>query len=143
LTFFNQFSQRKSIDSLIFRYLSSSHFLYILIHYFIKYFNFLIFEFLLDFVWAIELNRFGLELIGLWPKINEVVKDKYYISDLRVIIIFIIITFISGIPLVCSLVRVHRNMLLVTDNLQITLPLIIVSLKLVIMRWKRSGLSKI
>jgi len=94
-------------------------------------------------VWAIELTRFGLELIGLWPKTNEVVKDKYYISDLRVIIIFIIITFISGIPLVCSLVRVRRNMLLVIDNLQITLPLMIVSLKLVIVRWKRSGLSKI
>ncbi|KAG5314179.1 OR13A protein, partial [Acromyrmex insinuator] len=96
-----------------------------------------------NFVWAIELNRFGLELIGLWPKTNEVVKDKYYTSDLRVVIIFIIITFISGIPLVCSLVRVRRNMLLVTDNLQITLPLMIVSLKLVIMRWKRSALLPI
>lgn len=93
-------------------------------------------------MWAIELNRFGLELVGLWPKTNEVVKDKYYTSDLRVVIIFIIITFISGIPLVCSLIRVRYNMLLVTDNLQIILPLMVVLLKLVIMRWKRSGLFK-
>jgi hypothetical protein len=95
-------------------------------------------KFSLDFVWAIELNRFGLKLVGLWPKIHEVIED--YTSDLRIVIIFVIITFISGIPLVCSLLRVRHDMILVIDNLQITLPLMIVSLKLVVMRWKRTGL---
>lgn len=95
-------------------------------------------EILLDFVWAVELNRFGLELVGLWPRINKVAKDNYT-SDLRVGIIFVIIMFISGIPLICSLIRVRNDMILVIDNLQITLPLIVVSLKLVIIRWKRAG----
>jgi len=94
-------------------------------------------EILLDFVWAVELNRFGLELVGLWPRINKA-KDNYT-SDLRVGIIFVIIMFISGIPLICSLIRVRNDMILVIDNLQITLPLIVVWLKLVIIRWKRTG----
>ncbi|XP_039307759.1 odorant receptor 43a isoform X2 [Solenopsis invicta] len=90
-----------------------------------------------DFVWAIELNRFGLKLIGLWPKIDNVIKGNYT-SDLRVVLIFVMITFITGIPLVWSLLRVRHDMILVIDNLQITLPLMIVSLKLFVMRWKRT-----
>ncbi|KAM0732895.1 Odorant receptor 13a [Formica fusca] len=95
-----------------------------------------------DFEWAVELNRFGLKLVGLWPKTNEVAKNNYA-SDLRVGIIFVIITFVSGIPLICSLVQVWTDMILVIDNLQITLPLMLVSLKLVIIRWKRTAVLSI
>ncbi|XP_011861750.1 PREDICTED: odorant receptor 13a-like [Vollenhovia emeryi] len=95
-----------------------------------------------DFVWAVELNRFGLTLAGLWPKMDEIVKNDY-MSDLRVVIIFVIITFGSGIPLVCSLIRVRHDMILVIDNLQITLSLIVVLWKLVVMRCKRSALLSI
>nr|XP_012220510.1 PREDICTED: uncharacterized protein LOC105671151 [Linepithema humile] len=95
-----------------------------------------------DFVWAVELNCLSLKLIGLWPKTDEVTKDNYA-SDLRVGIIFVIVTFVSGIPLICSLIRVWGDMLLMVDNLQVTLPLLIVSLKLVVMRCKRSALSSI
>ncbi|XP_036140340.1 uncharacterized protein LOC105838762 isoform X2 [Monomorium pharaonis] len=80
-------------------------------------------------------------MIGLWPT-DEIVKDDY-MSDLRIVISFIIITFISGIPLVSSLIKVRHNMILVMDNLQVTLPLTVVSLKLVIMRWKRTALLHI
>lgn len=97
---------------------------------------------LLDFIWAVQLNRLGLELIGLWPKSGEVSKNKFA-SDLRVIIIFVIIGFISGIPLTCSLIRVWGDMILMVDNLQITLPLLVVLLKLVIMRWKQTGMIRI
>jgi hypothetical protein len=93
-------------------------------------------------MWAVELNCLGLKLIGLWPKRDEVAKDNYT-SDLRVGIIFVIVTFISGIPLICSLIRVWGDMLLMVDNLQITLPLLIVSLKLIVMRCKRSGMIRI
>lgn len=90
-------------------------------------------------MWTVELHRLGLELIGLWPKTNEAAKDNYA-SDLRLGITFIIITFVSGIPLVCAFTRVRNDMILVIDNLQITLPLMLVSLKLVIIRWKRTGM---
>jgi hypothetical protein len=95
---------------------------------------------LLDFAWAVQLNRFGLKLIGLWPVSDEVAEIK--LADLRVVIIFIIVTFVSGIPLVCSLARVWGDMLLMVDNLQITLPLLVVSLKLAVMRWKRAGMIR-
>ncbi|KAH0954193.1 OrU4, partial [Eciton burchellii] len=93
------------------------------------------------FAWAVQLNRFGLKLIGLWPVSDEVAEIK--LADLRVVIIFIIVTFVSGIPLVCSLARVWGDMLLMVDNLQITLPLLVVSLKLAVMRWKRAALLSI
>lgn len=92
-----------------------------------------------DFVWAVKLNRLGLELIGLWPRSDEIANNKLA-SDLRVAIIFVIVTFISGIPLVCSLIRVWGDMILMIDNIQVTLPLLVVSLKLVVMRWKRTGM---
>ncbi|XP_028046247.2 odorant receptor 22c [Monomorium pharaonis] len=89
-------------------------------------------------MWAIELNQFGLKLIGLWP--NMTVKNSF-ISDLRVGIIFFIVTFLSIIPLLCSFVRVWGDMILVVDNLQVTLPLLVVSLKLIIIRWKRKAIA--
>lgn len=97
---------------------------------------------LLDFTWAVKLNRFGLELVGLWPKNGEVSKNKFA-SDLRVIIIFVIVGFVSGIPLTCSLIRVWGDMILMIDNLQVTLPFLVVLLKLVIMRWKQTGIFRI
>lgn len=90
-------------------------------------------------MWAVELNRLGLKLIGVWPKTDEVAKNNYT-SDLRVAIIFVVVTFISGIPLICSLIRVWGDMLLMVDNLQVTLPLLVVSLKLLVMRNKQSGM---
>ncbi|XP_018354226.1 PREDICTED: uncharacterized protein LOC108755609 [Trachymyrmex septentrionalis] len=95
-----------------------------------------------DFTWAIKLNRLGLELLGLWPKSDKISKNNFS-SDLRVIIIFVIVTFVSGIPLACSLIRVWGDMILMIDNLQITLPLLVVSLKLVVLRWKQTALVSI
>ncbi|XP_018303736.1 odorant receptor 43a-like [Mycetomoellerius zeteki] len=92
-----------------------------------------------DFVWAIELNRLGLELVGLWPKTNGAVKNTF-VSDLRIGVIFFIVTFLSIIPLLCSLVRVWGDMILIVDNLQVTLPLLVVSLKLIVIRWKRTAI---
>ncbi|XP_018407528.1 PREDICTED: uncharacterized protein LOC108783458 [Cyphomyrmex costatus] len=95
-----------------------------------------------DFVWAIELHRLGLKLIGLWPSTDEVSKKKFG-SNIRVGFIFITVIFVSGIPLVCALIRVWGDMVLMIDNLRITLPLIVVSFKFIIMRWKRKVLLSI
>jgi len=57
--------------------------------------------------------------------------------------IFFIVTFLSIIPILCSLVRVWGDMLFIIDNLQITLPLLVISLKIVIIRWKHTGMSEI
>jgi len=88
-------------------------------------------------VWAVELNRFGLRLTGLWHETDEAAMDSL-VSDLRMVTVFII-TFLSIVPLLCALVRIWGDTSLMIDNLQITLPLLVVSVKLVIMRWKRTG----
>lgn len=97
---------------------------------------------LLDFVWAVELHRLGLELIGLWPdcKTDEAAK-KSHGSDIRVGLVFITVILASGIPLIWALLRVWGDMVLMIDNLRITLPLIVVLIKFVIMRWKRTGMG--
>ncbi|KMQ83348.1 odorant receptor 13a, partial [Lasius niger] len=90
-----------------------------------------------DFVWAIELNRLNLELIGLWPKTDGIAKRRLG-SDIRAGFAFIIIAFVTGIPIVHALIRVWGDMVLMIDNLRVTLPMLTVLFKLVIMRWKQS-----
>ncbi|XP_071626208.1 odorant receptor 13a-like [Temnothorax longispinosus] len=95
-----------------------------------------------DFVWAVELHRLGLELIGLWPIADDVSKKNAW-SNIRVCFIFITVIVVSGVPLVWALIRVWGDTVLMVDNLRITLPLIVVSFKFVIIRWKRRVLLSI
>ncbi|KAF3054330.1 Odorant receptor 202 [Nylanderia fulva] len=95
-----------------------------------------------DFLWAIKLNRLSLDFIGLWPKTDEVAKKKLG-SDIRAGFAFIMMVFVSGIPLVHALIRVWGNMTLMIDNLRITLPVLTICLQFVIMRWKQTVISSI
>ncbi|KYN30842.1 Putative odorant receptor 13a [Trachymyrmex septentrionalis] len=94
------------------------------------------------FIWAVELHRLGLKLIGLWPSTDEISKKKLG-SNIRMGFIFITVIFVSGVPLVWALIRVWGDMVLMIDNLRITLPLIVVLFKFIIMRWKRKVLLSI
>ena len=94
-----------------------------------------------DFVWAIELNRLSLELIGLWPKTDGVAQRRLG-SDIRMGFAFIMIGFVSGIPFVHALMRVWGDMALMIDNLRVTLPMLTILLELVIMRWKQTGMFR-
>jgi len=94
-------------------------------------------------VWAIELNRFSLKMIGLWPENYETINKNDFISNIQASIIFIMIILLLAIPLIWSLVRIWGDMILMIDNLQVTLPVMVASLKLLIIRWKRSGMLKI
>jgi len=93
-------------------------------------------------VWAVKLNRFSLNIVGLWPEKHEAVNKNSFVSNIQAGIIFMIILLLV-VPVVCSLVRVWSYMLLMIDNLQVTLPLIMVCLKIIIMRWKHSGIFKV
>ncbi|GAB1864524.1 Odorant receptor [Camponotus japonicus] len=95
-----------------------------------------------DFIWAIELNRPSLELIGLWPKINGISKRSLG-CNIRADFTFIMIAFVLGIPLVHALIRVWGNMVLMIENLRITLPMLSALLKLVVMQRKQSVLLSI
>ena len=79
-------------------------------------------------------------MIGLWPK-TDGITERRLSPDIRVGFSIIMI-FLSGIPLVCALAQIWGDMELMIDNLQITLPVITILLKLVIMRWKQAGMFR-
>lgn len=90
-----------------------------------------------DFKWAVEPHQIGLKIVGLWPKVNKVGTSSLA-SELCTGIAFVV-NFLTVIPLLCALMRVWGDMSLMIDNLQILLPLLVISLKLVIMRCKKAG----
>jgi len=91
-------------------------------------------------MWAIELHRLGLEIIGLWSNSEKFKKSLW--PKICIGVILILLIFIS-IPTICASIRVWGDMILLIDNLQITIPILIVSVKYVILRWKQTGMSKI
>ncbi|XP_067206051.1 odorant receptor 82a-like [Linepithema humile] len=93
-----------------------------------------------DFVWAIQLIRYSFKMTGLWPENHEVTNKNNFVSNIQASFIFIMIILVLIIPLIWSLVRVWSDMILMIENLQVTLPFIISCLKFVIMRWKRSAI---
>ncbi|XP_011156943.3 odorant receptor 43a [Solenopsis invicta] len=87
-----------------------------------------------DFVWAVEMHRLGLEIIGLWPK-NDRMKSLW--SRLHAGIILILLIFVSNVPMIFAIMHAWSDMVLVIDILHITLPLLTVPVKYIIMRTKR------
>ncbi|XP_018060139.1 PREDICTED: uncharacterized protein LOC108694957 [Atta colombica] len=94
----------------------------------------------LDFEWAVELNRYSLEFIGLWPKMKETMQEKL-MSNIRVLLLIIMVTFFGVIPCIHSLIRVWGDLMSMTDNLQFTLPLVSMIMKLIVMWSKKAALA--
>ncbi|KAH0954214.1 OrU1, partial [Eciton burchellii] len=94
------------------------------------------------FEWAVELNRYSLEFIGLWPKIKETTREKLT-ANARVFLLIIMITFVCVVPCIHSLIRVWGDLMSMTDNLQFTLPLVSMVMKLIIVWSKKAALAPI
>ncbi|XP_012538934.1 odorant receptor 43a [Monomorium pharaonis] len=92
-----------------------------------------------DFEWATRLNRFMLNMIGIWPSVHKNKYDKF-LSNLHVTFIIIVLVFIGAIPGIHSLVRTWGNLMLMIDNLQFTLPLTMTIIKLIDLWWKKTDL---
>ncbi|XP_018303871.1 uncharacterized protein [Mycetomoellerius zeteki] len=95
-----------------------------------------------DFIWAVNLHRLGFEMVGLWPNSNECTKKSLW-SEIWVGIIFILLIFVSNVPMICAVIEVWGNMVLVINNLQTVLPEITASVKYVILLRKRKVLFSI
>ncbi|XP_032681757.1 odorant receptor 13a-like [Odontomachus brunneus] len=93
-----------------------------------------------DFEWAINLNRFMLKVVGLWPLDN---RDSRQIVKLKFqrLCCFIIILFVVAIPSLISLIRVWGDMILMIDNMQYCLPLSMIVLKICIIWYKQEVLG--
>ncbi|XP_026826797.1 odorant receptor 43a isoform X2 [Ooceraea biroi] len=85
-----------------------------------------------DYEWTIELNRFSLTLLGIWPE-NHETKQKKLISDIRVIITLNLITWTCIIPSLHSLLKIYDDIMSTIDNLQYTLPMLMAIIKLFIL----------
>jgi len=83
------------------------------------------------------LNRFALNIVGMWPNIGDA-SDKF-LSNLRTLLSLLLLVFIGIIPAMHSLLRTWGDMLAMIDNLQVTLPLVTIIIKLVIIWWKKPG----
>jgi len=91
-----------------------------------------------DFEWAVKLNRIALELIGLWPMTVKNSRQNLA-NNLRVLFVFIGLTFFILVPAIHSLIRIHHDAMLMIDNLQFTLPGISCSIRIIIFWWKKEG----
>ncbi|XP_067205206.1 odorant receptor 9a-like [Linepithema humile] len=95
-----------------------------------------------DFEWAVKLNRYCLEVAGLWPKSDLTAWNKV-MCNLRTLLVFFSIFFGLVIPTTHSLIKVKGDIMLMIDNLQFTLPIIATLLKITILWWKKEALISI
>nr|XP_012220514.1 PREDICTED: uncharacterized protein LOC105671156 [Linepithema humile] len=89
-----------------------------------------------DFEWAVQLNRFSLKMIGLWPEETGSSQEKLF-SNLRFSCVIIVITCVCTTPSLYLLLKVWGDMMAMIDNILFTLPLLSLSMKLFIMWWKK------
>ncbi|KAL6268505.1 hypothetical protein P5V15_001637 [Pogonomyrmex californicus] len=95
-----------------------------------------------DLEWAIGINRISLKIIGLWPD-DKLSHRQRFLAELRAIIIFITMLFVSVIPGIFALLRVWGDIMAMTDNLQIGLPFTATIVKFIIMWFHKKDLIPI
>ncbi|XP_011861745.1 PREDICTED: odorant receptor 85b-like isoform X6 [Vollenhovia emeryi] len=102
----------------------------------------MLYKMLLDFMWATEVHRFGLEMFGLWPK-NVTFSIKSFWSQVHAGIILILLVFVNNVPIIYTIMEDWGDMVLVIGTLRFALPFVLVPVKYAIMRWKRTVLLSI
>ncbi|XP_011647422.2 uncharacterized protein LOC105433697, partial [Pogonomyrmex barbatus] len=94
------------------------------------------------FEWAVNLNRFTLNLLGLWPKTVRNSRQKL-ICNSRVFITSLGMIFFIIIPCIHSLIKIFGDMLLMLDNLQFTLAGISSVIRIINFWWKKEAIIPI
>ncbi|XP_011869091.1 PREDICTED: uncharacterized protein LOC105562680, partial [Vollenhovia emeryi] len=94
------------------------------------------------FEWAVKLNRYSLIVIGLWPNSEQTTWEKR-MRNVHVLLVFLMMLFVVAIPAIHSMIRIHLDIILLTDNLQFTLPALTCVLKFAIFWWKRKAVATI
>ena len=93
-------------------------------------------------MWAVNLHRLAFEMVGLWPKLNKCNKKNLWL-EIWDDIIFVLLIFVSNVPMIYTVIEVWDNMISVINSLRTTLAMLIVSVKYVIIRWKQTSISRI
>lgn len=92
---------------------------------------------LLDFIWAVEIHRISLEILGLWPAVNKASKKQTW-NDIRMGFISFSM-LLASVPIIWALIIVWGDMILMIENLRVLLPCIMINFKFVMTRWKQKG----
>lgn len=92
----------------------------------------------IDLEWAVGINRFTLEMIGLWPD-EKLSSRQKFLANVRAFVIFTTLLTVSIVPSIFSLIRVWSDMISIIDNLQITLPISATAMKIIIMWLRKEG----
>ncbi|XP_039312094.1 odorant receptor 43a-like isoform X2 [Solenopsis invicta] len=92
-----------------------------------------------DLEWAIGLHRCMLKIIGLWPQQSKN-QHKEFFSKFRMLFNATAIVLILTIPALAQLIKVWGDMIQIIDNLQFTLPILVATLKVFIMWYKKRAL---
>ncbi|XP_011705625.1 PREDICTED: uncharacterized protein LOC105460831, partial [Wasmannia auropunctata] len=95
-----------------------------------------------DFEWAVKLNRFTLNILGLWPK-NKQNPWQKLVCNFRVFISLLGMMFCLFIPSIHSLIKIFGDNLLVLDNLQFTLPVVSCMIRMIVFWWKKEAIIPI
>ncbi|XP_036147442.1 odorant receptor Or2-like, partial [Monomorium pharaonis] len=93
-----------------------------------------------DLDWAIGINRRCLKIIGLWPD-DKLSRRQKFITNSRAIAFFVTMLCVSVIPGIIAFVRVWGHMMAMTDNMQISLPFSVTTLKFIIMWFHKEELE--
>lgn len=79
-----------------------------------------------------------MKILGLWPN-SKVSRLEKLLTDLRAIIIFSTMLFVTVIPGLLALFRVWGNMMAMVDNMQIGLPFTVTGIKFIILWAHKKG----
>lgn len=82
-----------------------------------------------------------LDSIGIWPRAHKNTRERI-LTNLRVAFSLFLLIFISTIPTAHALVKTRNDILAIIDNLQLSLPLLTSTLKLIAIWWKKTGNNK-
>ncbi|EZA58867.1 hypothetical protein X777_00709, partial [Ooceraea biroi] len=92
--------------------------------------------------WAIKLNRISLEVLGLWPKVEEVPREKLK-HNLHVLSILLIFVLSILFPCIHSLVKTHEDIMIIIEHLQCILPMITCIVRIIVFWWKKEDIIPI
>ncbi|KAH0954192.1 OrU6, partial [Eciton burchellii] len=94
------------------------------------------------FEWAVKLNRISLKMIGLWPKTEELPREKLK-CNLYMLLTLLMLLTVGVFPCALSLLRTRSNFMLMIEVLQFILPLITCIIRLLIFWWKKEDIRPI
>jgi len=94
---------------------------------------------LVDLEWAIKLNRISLEVLGLWPKVEKIPREKLT-RNLYILAILLLVIFGILLPCIHSLIETHEDIISIIEHLQCILPIITCIIRIVIFWWKKEGI---